>query len=168
MLRTDEAAAARKQMLIRAAAMEDVADITSLVESYWRFESIGGFDRPRVESLLRGLLAKPQRGACWVAAADGRLYGYLLAVFLFSLEHGGLMAEIDELFVSSEVRSLGTGARLLETAERDLAERGLVRLQLQLGIDNGRARLFYERHGFRRRAGYELLDKPLGADHWRR
>jgi GNAT superfamily N-acetyltransferase len=150
-------------MLIRAAAVEDAADIVPLIESYWEFELIGGFDRPRVEALLRSLLAEPQRGACWVAAADGRLCGYLLTVFLFSLEHGGLMAEIDELFVASEVRSLGTGALLLGAAERELAERGLVRLQLQLGIDNERARLFYERHGFRRRAGYELLDKPLGA-----
>jgi hypothetical protein len=32
---------------------------------------------------------------------------------------------------------------------------------LQLGVDNERARLFYERHGFHPRAGYELLDKPL-------
>jgi ribosomal protein S18 acetylase RimI-like enzyme len=42
-----------------------------------------------------------------------------------------------------------------------MAARGLVRLQLQLGVDNLRGRAFYERHGFRRRAGYELFDKPL-------
>ena len=114
-----------------------------------------------VESLLRTLMAEPARGACWVAEADGRLCGYLVAVFMFSLEHGGVMAEIDEVFVSREVRSAGIGSRLVSCVERDLAERGMVRLQLQLGVDNSRARLFYERHGFRRRAGYELLDKPL-------
>jgi hypothetical protein len=32
-----------------------------------------------------------------VAEQDGQLVGYLLAVYLFSLERGGLMAEIDEL-----------------------------------------------------------------------
>jgi len=37
-----------------------------------------------------------------------------------------------------------------------------VRLQLQLAIGNRRARAFYERLGFAARAGYELLDKPLG------
>jgi ribosomal protein S18 acetylase RimI-like enzyme len=50
---------------------------------------------------------------------------------------------------------------LVGQAERDLVMRGLVRLQLQLGVDNDRARAFYERHGFRCRAGYELLDKAL-------
>jgi GNAT superfamily N-acetyltransferase len=148
-------------MRIQLAAVEHIAEVAALVERYWEFESIGGFDRPRIETLLGELLAEPERGACWVAEADGRLCGYLLAVFIFSLEHGGLMAEIDELFVLPEMRSAGVGALMVATAERGLAARGLVRLQLQLGVDNARARLFYERHGFSRRAGYELLDKPL-------
>jgi ribosomal protein S18 acetylase RimI-like enzyme len=148
-------------MLIRPAATADIAGVASLAQRYWEFESIGGFDRPRIEMLLGGLLAEPQRGACWVAESDGQLCGYLLAVLMFSLEHGGLMAEIDELFVSHDMRSAGVGSQLVSQAERSLRERGLVRLQLQLAVDNERARRFYERHGFRRRAGYQLLDKPL-------
>jgi GNAT superfamily N-acetyltransferase len=148
-------------MLIRLAVSADIAGVASLAEQYWEFEAIQGFDRPRIETLLRRLLSEPERGACWVAEADGRLCGYLLAVYMFSLEHGGLMAEIDEVFVSAQERSMGVGAFLVEQAERDLVTRGLVRLQLQLGVDNDRARVFYERHGFRRRAGYELLDKAL-------
>jgi GNAT superfamily N-acetyltransferase len=141
--------------------MADIADLASLAQRYWEFESLAGFDRPRIETLLGGLLNEPQRGACWVAESDGQLCGYLLAVFMFSLEHGGLMAEIDELFVSHDMRSAGVGSRLVAEAERSLGERGLVRLQLQLGVDNHSARRFYERHAYRRRAGYELLDKPL-------
>src|ERR1700676_1178669 len=148
-------------MLIRPATMEDIAGVAPLVERYWEFESVGGFDRPRIETLLGRLLAEPQRGACWVAESDGELCGYLLAVFMFTLEHGGLMADIDELFVSHDMRSAGVGSQLVSQAELSLRERGLVRLQLQLAVDNERARLFYQRHGFRRRAGYELLDKPL-------
>jgi GNAT superfamily N-acetyltransferase len=147
--------------LIRLAVTADIAGVASLAEQYWELESIHGFDRARIETLLRRLLSEPERGACWVAETGGRLCGYLLAVYLFSLEHGGLMAEIDEVFVSAETRSMGVGALLVEQAERDLVMRGLVRLQLQLGVGNDRARVFYERHGFRRRAGYELLDKAL-------
>jgi ribosomal protein S18 acetylase RimI-like enzyme len=150
-------------MRVRPAAMGDISGIASLVERYWEFESIGGFDRTRVETLLGQLLAEPERGACWVAEAESRLCGYLLAVFMFSLEHGGMMAEIDEVCVSTEFRSAGIGSLLVARAERDLSERGLVRLQLQLGVDNDRARHFYERHGFSRRSGYVLLDKPLDA-----
>jgi GNAT superfamily N-acetyltransferase len=141
--------------------MADVTGVASLVQRYWEFESIDGFDGPRIEALLSGLLSRPQRGACWVAESEGRLQGYLLASFMFSLEHGGLMAEIDEVFVTQDMRSTGLGSLLVAQAERELARRGLVRLQLQLGVGNDRARAFYERRGFRRRAGYELLDKPL-------
>ena len=148
-------------MEIRLAAVGDAAAIAALVERYWVFESIAGFDQPRIEARLSDLLSQPERGACWVAEGEGRLCGYLLAVFMFSLEHGGLMAEIDELFVSHDMRSAGVGAAMLAAAERELAGRGLVRLQLQLGVDNHGARRFYERLGFSRRAGYELLDKPL-------
>jgi GNAT superfamily N-acetyltransferase len=78
---------------------------------------------------------------------------------------GGVASLVERYweFESHEVRSSGVGSLLVASAERELAARGLVRLQLQLGIDNDRARLFYERHGFRRRAGYDLLDKPLQA-----
>jgi GNAT superfamily N-acetyltransferase len=146
---------------IRVATAADISGVASLAQRYWEFEAIDGFDRPRIETLLRDLISAPERGACWVADAGGQLCGYLLAVFMFSLEHGGLMAEIDELFVSQEMRSTGVGALLVTQAERELAQRGLVRLQLQLGVGNERARLFYERRGFRPRAGYDLLDKPL-------
>src|ERR1039458_282477 len=138
-------------MLIRFASTDDAAAIAALVERYWEFESIEGFDRLRVATLLAQLISDPQRGACWVAEAGGRLCGYLLAVFVFSLEHGGLMAEIDEVFVSDEFRSAGLGSLLVTRAERDLAERGMVRLQLQLGVHNESARRFYQRHGFLRR-----------------
>jgi ribosomal protein S18 acetylase RimI-like enzyme len=151
----------RLGMLIRLATTEDASAIAALVRRYWVFESIGGFDLRRVRTLLRAVLSQPDLGACWVAEADGRLCGYLLAVFMFSLEHGGLMAEIDELFVSSAKRRAGVGSRLVTAAARDLGRRGLVRLQLELGVDNKRALQFYRRHGFRRRAGFQLLDKAL-------
>jgi GNAT superfamily N-acetyltransferase len=149
---------------IREATPADVPGITALVQRYWDFESIEGFDERRIAALLGELLSHPERGACWVAETDGRLCGYLLAVFMLSLEYGGLMAEIDEVFVTEAVRSAGLGSLLVAQAERELVRRGVVRLQLQLGVGNDRARLFYEKHGFRRRAGYELLDKPLADD----
>ncbi len=143
--------------------MSDVAAIALLVESYWQFEGIEGFARPRIEMLLSTLLSEPVSGACWVAESNGRLCGYLLASYTFSLEHGGVMAEIDELFVCDAARSAGVGSLLVRRAEVDLAAQGLVRLQLQLGVGNENARRFYERHGFQRRSSYELFDKSLQA-----
>jgi len=149
-------------MEVRAAVPADVPQLLALVRRYWDFEGIAGFDALRVEVTLQRLLAEPQRGEIWVAAGTQALQGYLIAVYVLSVEHQGLMAEIDEFFVLPETRARGVGAALLEAAEAALARRGCVRLQLQLGLENAAARRFYRRRGYAERAGYELLDKPLG------
>lgn len=149
-------------MEVRAAGPADVPQLLALVRRYWDFEGIAGFEALRVEVTLQRLLAEPQLGQIWVAAAAHALQGYLIVVHVLSVEHQGVMAEIDEFFVLPEARSHGIGAALLGAAEAALARRGCVRLQLQLGTQNAAARGFYRRHGYAPREGYELLDKPLG------
>jgi ribosomal protein S18 acetylase RimI-like enzyme len=141
--------------------MADIPPIAKLVERYWEFEAISGFNRLRIEALLKDLLSLPERGAAWVAENNGRVCGYLMAAYIYSVEYGGLMAEIDEFFVLPDTRSAGIGSSLLAAAQRDMAARGITRLQLQLGVDNQRGREFYQRQGFRRRERYELFDKSL-------
>jgi ribosomal protein S18 acetylase RimI-like enzyme len=149
-------------MDIRPARPDDIPQLLLLVRRYWDFEGIKGFTALRIELVLKELLtgaAAP--GAIWVAETQGGLTGYLIVVLVMSVEHQGLMGEIDELFVMPEARSQSTGARLLAAAEAALVQRGCVRLQLQLASGNARARAFYERLGFAARAGYGLFDKPL-------
>lgn len=148
-------------MQIRAALATDVPRLLALVRRYWEFEGIGGFDALRIELLLQQLTAPRAPGEIWVAAEAGQLRGYLILVHVLSLEHQGLMAEIDEFFVEPQLRSRGVGAALLAAAESALRARGCVRVQLQLAHGNVAARQFYERRGFAARAGYGLLDKAL-------
>jgi GNAT superfamily N-acetyltransferase len=148
---------------VRLAVVADVAAIGAMVERYWRIEGIGGFDGRAVEMTFAALLSHPEHGACWVADNGAGLCGYLTAVYMLSIEHGGWMAEIDEFFVEAEQRSTGLGAELIDRAERDMAGRGLVRLQLQLKRANEKGRAFYQRRGYQCRADYELFDKPLGG-----
>jgi GNAT superfamily N-acetyltransferase len=147
--------------VIRLADASDLSALTSLIERYWEFERIKGFDAGRINTLLTDLFRSPDRGQIWVAEIDGGPVGYLLAVYLFSLEHGGLMAEIDELFVVPEKRSLKIGAALLEAATAAMEQRGVRHVQLQLGRNNSRGQRFYEQHGFEALSGYGLLHKSL-------
>ena len=149
------------QPLIRTASPNDMPALVNLVEQYWSFEDIAGFEASRVESLLRAALFAEGRARCWLAEQAGELGGYLLAVLVFSLEHGGMMAEIDEFFVTPAFRRRGIGAALLLKAENVLQESGVRRLQLQLGSGNARARDFYAARDYARRAGFELWDKGL-------
>ncbi len=148
-------------MVIRAATPGDVPRLLALVRRYWEFEGIEGFTALKVEFTLQQLLGDARLGAAWVAEEHGELTGYLIAVLILSVEHQGLMAEIDEFFVLPQARAHGVGAALLAAAETALAQRGCVRLQLQLGTSNDSARAFYERRGYGARDGYHLFDKLL-------
>ena len=149
-------------MTVRCAQSSDVPQLLALVRRYWQFEGLGTFDALRLELLLQELTggSRPRAGlggrarrrrcaatSCWCTS--------------LSLEHQGLMAEIDEFFVLPEARGAGLGSALLAAAEGALARAGCVRLQLQLAVDNEAARAFYARRGYQARAGYGLFDKPL-------
>lgn len=146
---------------IREATAVDASAIAALVEQYWAFEDIPGFQFDRARNLLKECLSDARIARAWMASANGEVCGYLLAVLVFSLEHGGLIAEIDEFFVSPEAREAGVGMQLLRSAEEALAEAGCVRVQLQLGHPNDRARVLHRRRGYSERDGCELMDKPL-------
>lgn len=146
---------------VRRAGPEDAAAMLSLVEEYWRFEDLGGFEPARIGKVLRRILSDARLGGGWVGESGGRAAGYLLAVYVMSLEHSGLTAEIDEFFVLPSARGSGLGGRLLRAAEAEFAAAGCTNVSLQLGRANDAGRHFYFRHGYHPRAGFELLDKSL-------
>lgn len=146
---------------IQKAEIKDVPFFLPLIESYWRFEGVPGFDSKRIEVQLKLLFSYPSLGAGWIAMMEGAAVGYLLAVYVFSLEHFGLTAEIDEFFVLPPHRGQGVGKTLLNTAEHDFVRTGCTNVSLQLSRGNDSARGFYHHRGYTDRSTYELLEKAL-------
>ena len=146
---------------IHAATVEDIDALLPMVEQYWRFENIEGFDPARMRALLTRVLEDASLGRAWITRVYGEPAGYLLAVYVFSLEHQGLTAEIDEFFVIPQHRVLGIGASMLAAAESQFRLEGCSNVSLQLGRSNEAARSFYRQHGFEERAGFELVSKML-------
>lgn len=64
--------------------------------------------------------------------ANGKTHGYI-----FSFR------------VKPDYRNNGLGRRLLQTAEQDLQRRNYGRATLNVAKENDRARIFYQRHGFK-------------------
>lgn len=146
---------------IHAATVEDIDALLPMVEQYWRFENIEGFDPGRMRALLTRVLEDASLGRVWIARVYGEPAGYLLSVYVFSLEFQGLTAEIDEFFVVPQHRSLGIGAAMLAAAETQFRIEDCTNVSLQLGRSNEAARKFYRQHGFEHRDGYELVSKVL-------
>jgi ribosomal protein S18 acetylase RimI-like enzyme len=107
------------------------------------------------------LLEDASLGRIWIATVYGEPAGYLLAVYVFSLEFQGMTAEIDEFFIEPQHRNLGLGARMLGAAEEQFRAEGCTNVSLQIGRSNEAARRFYRGHGFDDRAGYEIVSKML-------
>jgi GNAT superfamily N-acetyltransferase len=151
----------RNEPGVRLATHDDIPGVMRLVADYWSFEGIGGFDAATLAAQLDHLLSNRRLGDLWVAATPDALAGYLVAVYVFSLEHKGVVAEIDEFYVVPTGRGRGVGHALLAAAETRFRELHCTNVSLQLGRDNDSARRFYHGHGYRDRAGFELLDKML-------
>lgn len=146
---------------IKQATLDDIPNLLKLIEQYWRFENISGFEPVRLATQLERLCSAPQLGCSWIACEGNIPVGYLLAVYVFSLEHGGLTAEIDEFFVLAQYRSHGVGSGMLRAAEATFIRTGCTNVSLQLARGNDAARVFYRHNGYKERSGYELLDKML-------
>jgi GNAT superfamily N-acetyltransferase len=117
---------------VRRATIHDIPALLAMIEAYWKFERIANFDAARLGLLLKRLMSEPAIGAAWIALNGDIPLGYLLAVYVFSLENGGLTAEIDEFFVMPRGRRHGAGGDLLGAAEAEFHLRGCTSAALQL------------------------------------
>lgn len=146
---------------MRAALPSDAGSLLPLLEAYWRHDAIAGFESARLRRQLQEFLSTPAYGRGWLATRMGTPIGYLLCTLVYSFEHGGLMAEIDELFVDAGHRRRGVGQALLERARSQLTGLGCLVLQMQVADDNRDSQRFYSRLGFREKRGYRLWLAPL-------
>ncbi len=77
------------------------------------------------------------------AETDGRIVGY--CIVYFALDEG----EIARIAVDTSCRRQGVGREILNQVEKRCAERGIVRLLLDVRESNETARKFYLNFGFR-------------------
>jgi GNAT superfamily N-acetyltransferase len=107
----------------------------------------------------RVLLGDPRRGAILVAC-DPEPIGLAVLAFTWTLEHGGLVAWLDELFVIPARRGDGVGQQLLERALELAREAACRAVELEVDIGHARAEHLYGRAGFTR-LSRRRWSKPL-------
>lgn len=143
----------------RPATPADVRDIIALVEEYYRHEGYP-FDAAGLTGVVARLIDNPSRGLLWVIEPEDRIVGYCVLTWGYSLEHRGLDAFIDELYVAPAHRSCGLGAAALQEAERACRMAGVRSLHLEVERINVRAQELYRRLGFVDHDRY-LMTKPI-------
>jgi GNAT superfamily N-acetyltransferase len=137
---------------IREAALADVEDVATAVESL--LLELGGRrpERPELETEARALLEDPAGGSVLIAEADGRVVGLLSASWQRAIHVPGVYATIQDLWVDGAWRSRGVGAELVEAIASQARARGVSRLEVGLPRETFAAiastQSFYERNGF--------------------
>jgi GNAT superfamily N-acetyltransferase len=157
--RDGEIGNAQSQPALAPVGRADLNALEQLVRAY-HTEAGSTFDEREQPEALAKLVEPDALGRGWLVRLDGRVVGYVVLTWSFSLESGGLDGYVDELFLEPDVRGRGVGTQVLALAELEARRLGLLRLYLEVEHGNPAINL-YRRAGFVDHQRY-LMSKRLG------
>jgi ribosomal protein S18 acetylase RimI-like enzyme len=105
-------------------------------------------NRKRAAEAFGQLLGDERLGYVWFIQANSREIGYVVLTLCFSMEYGGLIAVIDDLFVQKAFRRKGLGTAALTEVRAFCEKFGIRAILLETGHDNEPAQALYHRIGF--------------------
>jgi GNAT superfamily N-acetyltransferase len=104
--------------------------------------------RDRIAAAVDGMIGDARRGFLLVAIERGAIVGVAYVSYVWSLEHGGRSAWLEELYVAPARREHGVGGRLLSAVLERAAADGCAAVDLEVDARHERAARLYSRHGF--------------------
>ena len=101
-----------------------------------------------LEHVVRGLVAVEGRGRILLAREGTKVIGVACLSYQWTLEHGGKITWLEELYVLPEKRSGGIGRTLLHRAMEVAKSDGCLAIDIEVDVDHARAENLYVREGF--------------------
>ncbi|MBC7386149.1 MAG: GNAT family N-acetyltransferase [Cryobacterium sp.] len=147
----------------------DTAALLRMMERYYAEDhlefsesrALAGLEKLRFDEKLGKIFLIILSDLCSDSDSDSTLpIGYVAVLFSFSLEYGGKIAFVDELYVEPQFRGLGYGTRALEFLKKECAQLDFSALRLEVTPTNPRALKLYESLGFQN-LKRSLLSLPL-------
>lgn len=91
------------------------AETAELVELMAEFYAESGYplNRQRATATFTALLSDSRLGHTWLIRSGGKTAGYVVVVMGYSMEYGGLIAYVDDLFIRPAFRRAGLGTEAL-------------------------------------------------------
>jgi GNAT superfamily N-acetyltransferase len=103
----------------------------------------------RLTGVLKTVVTDGSRGFILLARDDQKIVGVAYVATLLSAEHCGLVAWLEELYVTPAIRSRGIGTALVTAVLKRAREVGIVAIDLEIDADHHRAESLYRRLDFR-------------------
>jgi GNAT superfamily N-acetyltransferase len=102
-----------------------------------------------VAQVVARVLSDERYGFFLVAWMDSHAIGVAYVATILSVEHGGPVGWLEELYFSPEHREQGIGSALLNAVLERAREVGLIAIDLEVDVAHQRAESLYTRFGFR-------------------
>jgi len=134
-------------VLVRPVTAADRGAVIALMRAQFREHGIG-LDEVGIGRAVDGVLQQPDWGHLLLATRAGTPVGFAALSFIWTYEHGGRAAWLEELYVEPAHRGRGVGRMLLQAAYRAAAEAGANAMDLEVDAAHRRAEHLYEREGF--------------------
>jgi ribosomal protein S18 acetylase RimI-like enzyme len=135
--------------IFRPMRHEDQSIVSGMMKSLYRDLQLpdGYITDEKIGATFEQLQVQPTHLSLEVFELDSEVVGYALVFKFWYNEFGGMVLNVDELFVEPGFRSKGIAARYLsQLGERN--ERDYVALSLEVIPENKRAYSLYKRTGF--------------------
>lgn len=132
---------------IRPATPADLDEVTDLLAAQLREHDIP-IARADLEYAADGILRVPERGFVLLATRDGDAVGAACVSYSWTVERGGMVAWLDELYVVPHEREHGIGNELLGGVIATAGAAGCLTVELEVETSHARAEHLYRRHGF--------------------
>ena len=134
---------------IQKATLEDKESLNDLLKRQFDEHKIV-YTAEIIDAAVLEMIERNDLGSFLVAKEKDLVIGFAAISYVWTLEHGGKSAWLDELYVLPEHRSRGVGSALVERAVEEVQREGCKAIDLEVEEERGRAELLYERKGFKK------------------
>lgn len=146
--------------MIKKMTAEDRADYVRFATEFYNSPAVDKpIPREHFENGFDEIMRSDEYAQGYMLVCDGKNAGYCITTKTYSVEAGGIVIWIDELFVLSEYRSKGLGREMFDYVEKQ-GDKKLRRIRLEVEEENARAVKLYEKLGFVR-APYDGMWKDI-------
>ena len=131
----------------RTAQSDDIKILVEMMNEFYG-ESSYSLNHQEAQNSFSLLLSNSSLGCIWITSINNRDIGYVVMTKRFSMEHGGIVAEIDDLFVTKDWRRRGVGKLLLSALLQYCKEQNILAVGVEVGAENQAAQNLYQKFGF--------------------
>lgn len=129
------------------ATIDDLDVLVQLMQQFYVEEQLL-FCPQQARNSAEEILSHPAFGTVLFLQLNGKVAGYVIATFGYSLEFGGRFVLVDELYIKVDARGKGEGKRALVAVEAWAATQGVKTLRIEVNDHNKKALAIYTSVGF--------------------